>query len=45
VRPDPLFANIPVGQGPSAVAVSPQTGKIYVANFIDKTGSVLGWSL
>jgi DNA-binding beta-propeller fold protein YncE len=38
---DTVTSTIGVGQGPSAVAVSPRTGKIYVTNFIDETVSVL----
>jgi streptogramin lyase len=37
-----LTQTIPVGLGPVGVTVSPQTGKIYLTDFIAETVSVIG---
>ena len=41
-RPSAVTQAIPIGIDPSGVAVSPQTGKVYVTNAADDTVSVIG---
>jgi YVTN family beta-propeller protein len=36
-----VITTIQVGSGPTAVAVNPQTNKVFVANFNDDTVSVI----
>ena len=40
--PPAVTQTIPVGSGPFGVAVSPVTGRIYVANSVSGTVSVIG---
>src|SRR5437764_3114774 len=41
VVPPPLVRPVPVGQGPSALAVDQRTHRVFVANSVDNTVSVL----